>query len=455
MRVCIITEGSYPYITGGVSSCILQLINAFEDIEFYIFAIATTKEEMPEPRCKIPKNVIKVQTVYVGEWVNPRFNFKGISRYDKDALQELVYDMGIFGDNFFRMRKYHKKHLPDVLNSKIFFDLCKKMCSDFNIQTPFIDFLWSMRSMYAPILCMLGAEFPKADIYHSISCGYAGVAGAFASYLNNKPLILSEHGIYTRERELDIIRNSTVPESLKLLWIDFFYKLSKLAYDRASIVTTLFEANKKMQLELGCPAEKIITVVNGVDVSKYSVCPVRKDGLTVGTILRVVPIKDVRMLIVAFSKVKKEIPQAKLEILGNCEEDKEYYKYCFKLCEDLKVEDVRFRGLVDINKFMPDLDVLVLSSLSEGQPLAMLEGMACGKPYVVTDVGCCMELVKDCGYCVPVMDSDAMADAIIKLLKNPELRQEMGLNGRNVVVNNYDLCIVLDTYKDLYKTLGR
>ena len=54
MRVCLICEGSYPYVPGGVSSWVQMLCNQFQDVEFVVWAIATTREEMPEYRCRLP-----------------------------------------------------------------------------------------------------------------------------------------------------------------------------------------------------------------------------------------------------------------------------------------------------------------------------------------------------------------------------------------------------------------
>lgn len=67
MRVCLICEGSYPYIPGGVSSWIQMLCTQFKDIEFVIWAIATTKEEMSTYAYTLPENVTEVHTIYLGD----------------------------------------------------------------------------------------------------------------------------------------------------------------------------------------------------------------------------------------------------------------------------------------------------------------------------------------------------------------------------------------------------
>ena len=67
MRVCLICEGCYPYIPGGVSGWIQMLCSAFQDIEFVVWSIATTREEMSAYSYKVPENVKAVHTLYLGD----------------------------------------------------------------------------------------------------------------------------------------------------------------------------------------------------------------------------------------------------------------------------------------------------------------------------------------------------------------------------------------------------
>ena len=69
MRVCLICEGSYPYVPGGVSSWVQMLCSQFQDVEFVIWAIATTREEMPKYAYRMPENVKEIRTLYLGDAV--------------------------------------------------------------------------------------------------------------------------------------------------------------------------------------------------------------------------------------------------------------------------------------------------------------------------------------------------------------------------------------------------
>ena len=79
--------------------------------------------------------------------------------------------------------------------------------------------------------------------------------------------------------------------------------------------------------------------------------------------------------------------------MGNCRENPEYYQECLDLLAELKTEDVEFVGQVNIKEHLSDIDLLLLSSISEGQPLAILEGLAAGIPFVATNVGNCKALL--------------------------------------------------------------
>ena len=181
----------------------------------------------------------------------------------------------------------------------------------------------------------------------------------YLSYIRNKPMILSEHGIYTREREEDIIRANWVKGDFKELWIDFFKKISTVAYQQADVVTTLFGINRELQIELGCPEEKIVTIPNGVDPDSFINLPslgkIPQDKFNFGTILRIVPIKDVKTMILAFQIVREKEENVRLTIMGNYDENPEYYEECVRLIKEFNVPDVVFTGQVNVREYVPDV----------------------------------------------------------------------------------------------------
>ena len=322
-----------------------------------------------------------------------------------------------------------------------------------------------MRSIYLPLFLMLGTKIPKADIYHCVSTGYAGVLGGMAKHLYGCPLMISEHGIYTREREEEILKATWVGGVYKSIWIDQFRKMSKLAYDSADIVTSLYAHAGKLQEQIGCPKNKIVITPNGITVENFENIPLKNEDekkyIQIGAVLRVAPIKDVKTLIQAFSYAKEKVPELKLFIMGPVDEDPEYVHECYDLVRDLRVKDVVFTGRINTRDYLGRMDFTILTSISEGQPLTILESFAAHKPVIATDVGDCKGLVYgeegdtfgDAGIITHIMNTQEISDAIVKLAESEKLRTEMGEVGYKRVCEYFRVEYMKDQYKDLYERL--
>jgi len=465
MKVCLICEGSYPFVMGGVSSWIQMILNAFPDIEFVIWTIATNEEEMNEYKYTIPKNVVEINTIYLtNEKFEPKKKKLKLSKTDKSYLRSLLLDDAdkINWNDILNFFKAHKNDLVDILMSAEFFDIAVELYNSKYDRTVFSDFLWNLRSMYFPLVSVFSADMVKADLYHAVSTGYAGVLGAVASEVNKAPYFVTEHGIYTREREEEIIKSDWVQGSFKEIWIEFFNKLSHIAYFSANEIITLFETNKTLQIELGCPPEKISIIPNGIDLEKFESLPPRDEAskkfINIGVVARLVPIKDIKTMLFAFDIVKTKVPNARLVILGPNDEDMEYFNECTALIKELNISDVIFEGRVDVSKYLANFDIMLLTSISEGQPLAVLEGMAAKLPQVCTNVGSCQELLYGksddnlgkAGIVVPIMNIQNIADAIVELAGDEKMRLAMGQVGYERVKTYYQKAFFLNAYHELY-----
>lgn len=470
MKICLICEGSYPYVSGGVSSWVQMICKEFKDIEFKIWAIATTREEMSEYKYQLPDNVKEVKTIYLGDGTfQGSYKKVKLPPQEKEILKKLVtgtVDQINWKHTLEFIKAYRKKLVP-ILMSEDFHNICLEEYERKDSKKVFSQYLWSFRSMYFPLMDILSGDIIKADIYHTVSTGYAGILGSAASYITGKPFILSEHGIYTREREEDIIRSNWVEGEFKELWIEFFKKLSLISYHQAQCVTSLFDVNKTLQVELGCPEEMIRIIPNGVDPEGFgnlkSNQHFNEDEFNIAAVLRVVPIKDIKTMILSFDNIKEQVPEARLYLMGNYDEDREYYEECRQLIEHLDIQGITFLGQVNVKEYLAEADVLLLTSISEGQPLAVLEGMAAGIPYVCTNVGNCRGLLEGededdtfgrAGIVVPVMDCDAIADAVVYCYNHPEARRRMGKVGKERINTYYRKVDFLEKYRELYKEMG-
>lgn len=469
MRVCLVCEGSYPYVTCEESDWVQMLCNDMHDVEFVIWSVATTKVEMSEYKYALPENVKDVVTVYLGEEnFKEHYKWLRISEREKKVLRRFVTEEGesVSWASILELIRKKGKRATDVLMSKGFYEICLEEYSKTGSTEGFRQYLWNFRKMYFSLLNVLSAEMPKADLYHSLSAGYAGVLASAASYVEKKPLVLTEHGIYCCEREEDIIRAEWINKDFKELWIKFFKKLALITYNQAALVTCLFEENKELQVELGCPEAKIQIVPNGVDIGSYENLEnkhlLEEGAFHIGAPMQVVPESDIKTLLLAFEQVSEKIPNAQLWIMGDYEKEPAYYMECLNLLETLKISKVTFLGEVERKLFYPEMDLLVLTGVEEEQSLTMLGGMAAGKTFVCTNVGDRRGLMAgkvgdtlgQAGFVVPVMDSKMLADTIVQCAEESENLQKMGETARKRVAAYYQRTNFLNRYMSIYGLYG-
>lgn len=469
MRVCIIAEGCYPYVVGGVSSWIHSMIKAFPQVEFVVLAIISNRSQSGKFTYELPDNLTEVYEAYLEDldWGHKRKSGKrtSLNKEEYRALRSILLDENVDWDTIFSM--FQKKHfsVDDLLMGADFLNIVKECYQRRYPLIVFSDFLWTMRSIYMPLFLILQTPLPKADIYHCVATGYAGVLGSMAKHFYRSGLLISEHGIYTREREEELLKASWVEGIYKNVWIDQFRKMSRLAYERADRVTCLYEHARQLQLGLGCPEEKTKVTPNGIDMSRFADLPGKQpedEGyINIGAVLRVAPIKDVKTMIRAFAFAKEQNPALKLWIMGPVDEDKEYAEECYQLVEAMRVKDVIFTGRIDVREYLGRMDFTILTSISEGQPLTILESYAARKPVIATDVGNCRGLIYgegdglgEAGILTHIMNVEEITAAIRDLAASSGLRKTMGECGYARLKKGYQLGQMIETYQELYKEIG-
>ena len=401
MKICIVAEGCYPYVVGGVSGWINSMIGSFPTVDFEVLAIISDRSQSGKFMYELPENVTAVYEAYLDDvdWKGTRRKSrkKRLSSREYAAMRSVVMGANTEWGVLFDLFQEKRLSIDDILMGEDFFRIVEEYYNKDYSQVVFSDFLWTMRSIYLPLFLILNTKIPKADIYHCVATGYAGVLGGLAKHLYGCGLIVSEHGIYTREREEEILKATWVNGIYKNIWIEQFRKMSRLAYDRADVVTALYGHAKELQVELGCPEHKIRLTPNGITVKNFEGLAEKseeeKNYIQIGAVLRVTPIKDVKTMIRSYAFAKEFIPNLRLYIMGPTDEDEEYAKECFDLVEALHVEDVIFTGRINVKDYLGRMDFTILTSISEGQPLTILESYAAGKPVIATDVGNCKALL--------------------------------------------------------------
>jgi polysaccharide biosynthesis protein PelF len=468
LKICLLLEGSYPHVTGGVSTWVQMLIKNLKEHQFLIYAIGAEEKYRGVYKYNLPENVIAVNEVFLDEMLKGKGRYGIKYRLDKEAVKNLKFLITgekVNWDFIFKLMSERKiRNEMDFFMSISFFDILKEAYIEKFKLIPFTEFFWTVRSMLVPLFFLLKNPLPRADLYHSASNGYAGIFASMSKFIYKKPFILTEHGIYSREREEEIIKSSWAKGYFKDMWIKFFYNICGGVYGYADKVITLFEKNREIEMELGCPESKLVIVPNGIDMKSFIEIKTGSAGdgyINIATITRIVPIKDIKTMIQSFNYVKKEIKNARFFIIGPTDEDEDYFNECKRLVERLQLKDLVFTGKVDIKDYIGNMDVLVMTSISEGQPFVILEGMASKKPFVTTDVGGGQELLYGnndgfgkAGIVVAVMNIEKIAKAIIRLCQDEQLRQKMGENGLNRVINLYTSEKCINSYKEIYKEFG-
>lgn len=464
MRVCIVAEGCYPFVVGGVSSWVHSLISLFPQTEFVILAIAANRTLRGKYAYELPPNVSEVYELYLEDvdWAEKKRRSKRMTKEQYHALRSLILDQEVEWNVLFDFFQNEEVSLNDLLMGEDFLYAVTECYRMQYSQIVFSDFLWTMRSIYLPLFLTLQMELPKADLYHCVSTGYAGVLGSMAKHKYGSRLLVSEHGIYTREREEELIMAKWVSGIYKNIWISQFRKMSKLAYDAGDLITSLFEHARELQIELGCPVEKTMVTPNGIRVENLAHIPGKQEEdenwVNIGAILRVTPIKDVKTMIQAFGFAKAREPRLKLWIMGPWDEDREYAQECFDLVETMQMKDVVFTGRIDIRDYIGRMDATILTSVSEGQPLTILESYAAHKPVIATDVGNCYGLIYgenddfgEAGILTHIMNVEEIAEAMLTIAKKEELRRQMGEAGYRRVTSKYRIEHMQKTYWNIYR----
>lgn len=515
--ICLLLEGTYPFVSGGVSSWVHGLIKGLSEFRFSIFIILAN-DDPQDFKYEVPDNVVSIYTLSLsqraytvpgimrffrgGKYLSKIFSFhKKLSEKKvqktrgsrtgeavtlNDELTHLIDTIALKNESSYYVENF--KDLIEVFNrqkwdisSRLFsrktWNCLKKIYAYRKLNCSFIDYFWTWKYLHTSIFSIMHAYLPKASLYHAVSTGYAGLIGSKAAIQYDKPLLLTEHGIYNKERKIDISRSPWIYEEyhklyraqenmefFKELWIKAFTVMSQICYKTSSKIITLYKGNQRYQMEDGADVEKMEIIPNGINYDALSSLErIPQQKKVIGFVGRIVPIKDVKTYLRAVALVFRSYPDSEAWLLGPYDENRAYYEECKHLIEFLGIQDkVKFFGMVNLKEYYPKLDILVLTSISEAQPLVILEAYSLKIPIVTTDVGGCRELVDgmpgedeklgSAGLLTGLANPTETALAILQIINNPVKAKEMGDIGKKRVKNYYDLPKLFSRYKDLYNS---
>lgn len=249
----------------------------------------------------------------------------------------------------------------------------------------------------------------------------------------------------------------TEHEYFSLMSFKACFRLRQLSRFCSAVTGVNDETSAYLRDTVGIPAHKVHTVVNSIDLARFQqagldrkALGVTEDDVVAGIVARLHTVKDHAMLLNAFRLVADQVPSARLLIIGDGAERGKLEQQADQLGLG---GHVRFLGArSDVPAILQCLDVFVLSSKEEGLPLCILEAMAARLPVIATNVGGIPAVVRpdDNGILVGPGDSQTMANALLSLFNDKKQRVRLGMNGRRLVEQRYDLKQSIAAYQSLY-----
>ncbi|WP_405983680.1 GT4 family glycosyltransferase PelF [Streptomyces sp. NBC_00872] len=465
-RVTLLTEGTYPHSHGGVSVWCDQLVSGMPDMDFHVVAVTGTGRESAV--WELPAQVTRLDTVPMwgpapdGAMPRGRALRRLTAAYERflTALLDPAAESG-FAPAFYEMaRAARDGALSPVLRDdravRILTAVWNRPGLPVREARPTLYDAVTATGLLEHALRPLAARPPERGVSHAVSGGVAALPGLAGAELHGVPLLLTEHGVYLRERYLGY-RTAPYRWPVKAVLLGFFRLLAEETYRRAALITPGNRYNRLWEEQGGADPRLIRTVYNGVDPSAFPPAGPEPPLPTLSWAGRVDPIKDLETLIRAFARVRAELPQARLRLFGGTPRGGEAYR---ERCEELAAslghgDAVTFEGRVDdIKDAYAAGNVVMLSSISEGFPFTLIEAMSCGRATVSTDVGGVREAVGPTGLVVPPREPAAMAAAALELLADAPRRAAMGEAARLRVIEQFTLRQTVDTFRAIYLELS-
>jgi glycosyltransferase involved in cell wall biosynthesis len=469
MKITLITEGTYPHHLGGVSVWCDQLVREMAEHQFEVLALSATGTETNT--WDLPSNVTAVDTLPL--WSAPPRRRAGRTlRAQFRPVQERFFNSMAVNDDGHGF----VPSLQELAELARGGQLSAAMSSDDAVDTLLrvgpvcshrphgagpgplsvgdaVDVLVLLEHFLRP----LAVPPPTADLCHSVANGLGALPALAAKWAHGTPFLMTEHGLYLRERYLSY-RPGSLSQPARSIVLRFFKLLVQAAYKSADLVAPGSGYNRLWELAGGTPPTRICPVRNGIDPSSFPVAISEPAVPTLSWIGRIDPLKDVETLLRAFSLVRAAVPDCRLRIFGPVQKGgEEYLHKCLDLAAELDLDgSATFEGRVGspVEAYHAG-HVVVLTSISEGLPYTVLEAMATGRPVVATDVGGVAEAVGDTGLLVPPRNPSAVADACLHLLANADERRALGKAARSRVVHLFTAKASFDTYRRLYRDVAR
>ncbi|MGX1511315.1 glycosyltransferase involved in cell wall biosynthesis [Streptomyces collinus] len=485
VRIGLLTEGGYPYVSGEAGLWCDRLVRGLEQHEFDLYALSRSESEEAEGWVPLPPQVGRVRTAPLWESADdhivhgrrarrrfaecygelatalctadpgypsagPEGQPEGQSALEADRFASALYGLAELARD--------EGGLPTALRSETAVRALERACRAPGAHR-------SAREARVPDLLTVTARLERAlrplsldwyedddlgsvDLCHAASGGTAALPGLLARHFCDVPLLVTEYGVRLRTHYL------TEPDSspaIRSLLAAFHGRLAAETYRRAAVITPGNTHARRWQERCGADRVKLRTVHPGMDAAPFAEAgesPECADPQTLVWVGRVEPAKDLVSLLHAFAEIRRAEPGSRLRIVGapSGPEGTAYLIHCKALAAQLFPDEADGPHAVGRNPVSfeetggPELPsradayasgaLVVLSSVVEGFPAGLVEAMFCGRATVSTDVGAVVEAIGGTGLVVPPRNPRALAEACVALLRDPERRARLGAAAR-------------------------
>ena len=465
-RILLTTEGTYPYAMGGVSSWCDLLVRGLDEFDWCVLPIVAPHGRAPlyelpghareagpievwsealprgrragRPRAALPTALVRGLLGWNGdadavlaEWLWCRRNPAGVRRAFRSGAGWAAFLDG----------------LADVLAERIPEAGTPPRLDLVEAASLYQTLYWVARTAAAPT--------PPADLLHVTAAGWSAIPAAVHRALHGTPLVLTEHGVYVREAYLAAARGGGSPGA-RFTATRLARGLARIAYASADVICPVTDANAYWEMGLGIDPGKILVLYNGLRLGEPPTPP--PGGRIVVSVGRIDPLKDIHTLLRVAQETLRIVPDARFRHYGSVTDGEDAYgRSCLALHHQLGLgERFRFMGrTTDPTGVVRAADVVLMTSISEGLPMSVLEAMSQGRPVISTCVGGVPDVIKGCGVVTSPGDDHALTMAVVMLLRNPDLAWRLGRRGHDRLGRIFNEGACVEGYRELLHTMTR
>ncbi|HEY6531263.1 MAG TPA: GT4 family glycosyltransferase PelF [Acidimicrobiales bacterium] len=510
--VALVMESTYPYLKGGVSAVVHDIVTANPAITFGIIHITWDRAAPHEVLYDVPPNVMWVHPMYLSMQEH-RADFMALRPRDlhMNPAERSAESRRLFSVMDAVLEGRHEEFwelYDDAMNpvTRTYSMWALLSTAEFQkaaierfllVQMSLADLFWLLREFFSLSYALLNEVHPRAAVYHAHTTGYASMLSAAAARQHGGNFLLTEHNLYVRDTVNTLLgRNMALPVTTddwrnfdvtetERAWMAWWIEMGRLCYPKADHLTYLYPdaVDEGRALGMALDDSRISIVPNGMVIQEFedvytkrlnAIERMRATGereWQLAYIARIVPIKGLNELLDSCRMLlDRGVTNWHLDVLGPIDATvREYHDLCVRRVTELGLEEkVTFRGVLNVREVIGEFDALVLPSFNEGQPMVVLEAMTAAVPTIGTMVGGMPQLLADRlthttgrsweagGILVDPTDIPlGVADAIEGLLVDLDGYEQLARNARGRVEDFFQLHDAMARYYDLYRHLTR